>query len=39
MNYIELIALYYPTIGCHIQGDPNIYENIIHDSGDPIPTK
>lgn len=39
MNYIELIALYYPTIGCHIQGDPNIYENIIHDSGEPIPTK
>ncbi len=39
MNYIELISLYYPTIGCHIQGDPNIYENIILDSGDSLPSK
>lgn len=39
MNYIEIINIYYPTIGCHIQGDPNIYENIIHDSGDPLPDK
>lgn len=39
MNYIEIISQYYPTVGCHIQGDPNIYENIIYDSGDPIPEK
>lgn len=39
MNYIEIISTYYPNVGCHIQGDPDIYENIVHDSGDPIPDK
>lgn len=39
MNYIEVISIYFPNMGCHIQGDPNIYENIVHDSGDPIPEK
>ena len=39
MNYIEIISQYYPTVGCHIQGDPDIYENIVYDSGDSIPSK
>lgn len=39
MNYIEIISIYFPNVGCHIQGDPNIYENIVYDSGDPIPEK
>lgn len=39
MNYIEIISQYYPNVGCHIQGDSNIYENIVYDSGDSIPSK
>lgn len=39
INYIELISIYYPNVGCHVKGDPNIYENIVHDSGDAIPDK
>lgn len=39
MNYIELISKNYPNIGCHIVGDPAVYENIVWDSGDSLPSK
>lgn len=38
-TYMEAIGLGFPTVGCHCIGDGNIYEDIVWDSGDPIPTK
>ena len=29
MNYIEIISKNHPTVGCSIQGDPSVYENIV----------
>lgn len=36
MNYIEIISKNYPTIGCSIVGDPEIYDNIIWDNPNDI---
>lgn len=38
-TYMEAIGEGFPLVGCHCEGDSNIYENIVWDSGDPIPTK
>lgn len=39
INYIEIISKHYPTIGCNIVGDPNIYENINWDNVNDIISK
>jgi hypothetical protein len=37
MTYIEAISLGFPDVQCHALGD--LYEDIIHDAGSPIPDK
>ncbi len=37
VNYIQAIGHAYPNVGCHAIGDGSVYENIVYDSGDPIP--
>jgi hypothetical protein len=39
MNYIEAIGEGFPNVNCHGVGDCNVYENIIWDDGDPLPSK
>jgi hypothetical protein len=39
MDYIACLGKYYPSVFATCIGDATIYENIIHDSGDPIPSK
>ena len=38
-TYINAISDNFPNVGCHAIGDDAIYENIVHDNGDPIPDK
>lgn len=38
-TYMEAIGEGFPTVGCHCAGTGDIYENIVWDSGDPIPPK
>lgn len=39
MNYIEAIGEGFPGVNCHTVGDDSLYESIVWDSGDPIPSK
>lgn len=39
MTYIEAIGIGFPGVYCHTVGNENLYENIIYDSGLPIPDK
>jgi PKD repeat protein len=39
MNYFDAIARQNPTAQISVQGDPNIYENIISEDGTPLPVK
>lgn len=39
MNYIEAIGDGFPGVFCHTSGDPNVYEDIVWDSGLPLPDK
>lgn len=39
ITYMSAIGEGFPTVGCHCEGDGNIYENIVWDSGDSIPPK
>lgn len=39
MTYINAISIGFPGINCHIVGNDDVYENIIWDSGLPIPNK
>jgi hypothetical protein len=36
---MDAISMGFPGIGCHANDDNTIYENIIWDSGDPLPSK
>lgn len=38
-DYVEIIGRGFPTVHCHVIGDPSIYANIIWDGGDPLPTQ
>lgn len=37
MGYIEALGIHWPKVEAHCQG-PN-YEDLVHDAGDPLPTK
>ena len=37
-SYIEAIGIGFPEVKCHVVGDP-VYENIVWDSGAPLPSK
>ncbi len=39
MNYMRVITLGFSTVQCHVLGDPSVYEDLIWDSGDPLPSK
>lgn len=39
MTYIQAIGTGFPTVQCHIVGEGDIYENLIWDSGSPLPDK
>lgn len=39
LSYMDAIGIGFPAVGCHIVGDPNVYENIVWDKGEPIPSK
>lgn len=38
-TYFEAISKAFPTVQCHTSGDGTIYEEIVWDSGAPLPTK
>lgn len=38
-TYIQAIGWGFPNVQCHCIGDGSVYENIVHDSGDPLPSK
>jgi len=39
LTYMDAIGLGFPLVGCHCIGDANIYNNIVYDSGDAIPSQ
>lgn len=39
MNYIEAIGLGFPNVKCHVVGDVNNYDNIVWESGSPLPSQ
>lgn len=39
MNYIDAIGLGFPTVHCHVVGDPSNYDNIVWEGGAPLPTQ
>jgi hypothetical protein len=39
MSYMDAISTGFPTVQCHATGDNTIYDNIIWDAGDPLPSK
>lgn len=39
LNYMDIIGTSYPTVFCHVVGDPDQYDNIVSDGGDPIPSR
>ena len=39
MSYMDAISTGFPGVGCHATEDNSIYENIIWDSGDSMPSK
>lgn len=39
MDYIDAIGLGFPNVKCHIVGDPNNYDNIVWESGTPLPSQ
>lgn len=38
-TYIKAISMGFPLVQCHSIGDGSIYEEIVWDGGEPIPTK
>lgn len=38
-TYIQIISELHPTVVCHSSGNGSIYEDIVHDGGDPLPSK
>lgn len=38
-TYIQAIGLGFPAVQCHATDDGSVYENIVWDSGDQIPSK
>jgi len=38
-NYVNVLGAKYPNVQVMCDGDPSVYENLIHLSGDPIPPK
>ena len=38
-TYIQVISDNYPNVKCHALGDGSVYEDLVWDSGDPIPPK
>lgn len=38
-TYIQAIGWGFPAVQCHAVGDGSVYENLVYDSGDPIPSK
>ena len=38
-SYVEAIGERYPNCFCHAVGDGTVYENIVHDGGDSIPSQ
>jgi hypothetical protein len=39
ITYIQAISIGFPDVGCHSSGDASVYENIIWDSGNLLPSK
>jgi len=39
MTYMQAIGEGFPNTQCHSIGDGSVYDNIVHDAGDPIPEK
>jgi len=37
-TYMEAIGRAYPGVQCQCFGDPSVYENIVYQGGDPLPT-
>lgn len=38
-NYIFAIGVGFPGVNCHCEGEGEVYENIVWDSGDPLPSR
>jgi len=38
-TYMEIIGRFYPDVGCHLEGEDNVYEDIVYDYGSSIPAK
>ncbi len=38
-TYIQLIAEHYPAVICHSPGNGSVYEDIVHQGGDSLPSK
>ena len=39
MTYIQAIGAGWPAVQCHAEGPGDVYESIVWDGGDPLPTK
>lgn len=38
-TYIQAISMGFPLVHCHALGDGSVYESIVWDSGEPLPSK
>lgn len=38
-TYLEAISRGFPAVQCHVVGDGSVYEDIVWDAGEPIPSK
>lgn len=38
-TYMEAIGKGFPTVQCHAIGDGSVYDNIVWDAGEPVPTQ
>ena len=39
LTYIQAITLGFPLVHCHVEGDGSVYEDIVWDSGEALPTQ
>ena len=39
ITYVEAISRGFPAVQCHAVGDGSVYEDIVWDAGEPIPSK
>jgi hypothetical protein len=39
LNYMDAIGLGFPSVKCHVVGDPSNYDNIVWEGGSPLPNQ